>query len=58
MIDEIYERKLPGEIDLDEIMVNGTHARKLQGVDHTQLSKIWIIYLDNSKITLDVTTYM
>ena len=55
-IDKLYEGKVSGQIDLDEIMVNATNARRYQGLYLKQLSDIWIIDLDDSKITLDVTT--
>ena len=56
LIYELYERTVYGEIDLDDIMVNATHEKWFQGVDPKNPFNIWIIYLDDSKITLDVIT--
>ena len=56
LIDKIYERTASGDIDINEIMVNDTHARLFQDVDTTYISKIWRIDLDNFNRILDVTT--
>ena len=46
LIDDIYQSTLSEDTDIDEIVVNFTHARQLQGGDPTHLSKIWRIDLE------------
>ena len=56
LIDDIYQSTLSEDTDIDEIVVNFTHTRQLQGGDPTHLSKIWRIDLEDSKRTLDFAT--
>jgi hypothetical protein len=56
-LDDLYDRVTKGEIDLDTIMVSGTHAGKSTGVDPAHLSKIWKIDLETAERTLDVVSY-
>ena len=45
-----------GELDLDSFFASATHAEAPKGISADKLSKVWKIYLDSTKRTLDVTT--
>ena len=56
VMDRLFELTTSGEIDLDDIMVSAMHAGKRQGVKPEHLAKIWRIYVDAAKKTLDQTS--
>jgi transposase InsO family protein len=56
LLDDLFEKSMRGDIDLDEIMVSASHAAKAKGIDAHHLSKTWRINLDSAQQTLDVTT--
>ena len=56
ILDEVFQRGVSGDLDLDEIMVSAAHADRSQGVDAEHLSKIWKISLDEANKTLDITS--
>ena len=58
LIYDLCGRSVSGDIGLDEIMVYSNHARQVQGVYPTHISKIFIIDLDDANITLYVSTQM
>ena len=40
LLDDLYEGSIRGEVDLDEIMVSATHARRPKGINAEHLSKV------------------
>ena len=56
MLDDLYDEATKDNIYLDDIMVSASHARRPKGIDAFHLSKIWRIYLDSAKQTLEVTS--
>jgi hypothetical protein len=49
LLDEMHEALLRGDIDLDDIMVNATHAGRSKGINAEQLAKTWRIDLETAK---------
>jgi hypothetical protein len=43
-------------MDLDEIMVSASHAKRSKGVDATHLVKVWKIDITDVKRTIDITS--
>jgi hypothetical protein len=56
LLDKLYEGSLQGEIDLEDIMVSETHARRSKGIDAEHLSKTWRNNLEIAEQTLDITS--
>ena len=56
MLDDLFEKSMKGEIDLDEIMVSASHAGKSKGIEAHHLSKTWRIPMDAAERTLDITS--
>ena len=56
MLDDLYAKATKGKIYIYDIMVRVAHASRLKGIEASHLSKIWIIELDSSKQTLEVTS--
>ena len=54
---DLYAEATKGNIYLDYIVVSAVHASRPKGIDASHLSKIWIIYLDSEKRTLEVTSH-
>ena len=55
LMDQVQVYIVKGNIDLDEIMAIGTHARRLGGIDAEHLSKVWKIDLDSARQTIETT---
>jgi hypothetical protein len=53
---DLFAEATRGDIDLDEVMLSATHARKTKGIDAAHLSKIWRIGLKTAERTLEVTS--
>ena len=54
--DEIYNKIIKNEIDLDDIMVSAVHGGRHQGVKPSELAKIWRIDENTAQKTLYITT--
>ena len=54
ILDDLYAKATKGNIYLDDIMVSASHSSRSKGIDASHLSKIWRIYLDSEKWTLEV----
>ena len=57
MLDEFYAEAIKVNIYIYYILVSIAHASRPKGIDASHLSKIWIIYLDSEKRTLEVTSH-
>ena len=56
LLDDLYNKSIKGDYNLDDIMVSSLHADKTKGVTPSHLSKIWRIDVDTAKRTLDITS--
>ena len=57
MLDYLYAKTTKSNIYLDDIMFTAAHASRPTGIETYHLSKIWIIYLDSAKRTLEVRSW-
>ena len=55
-LDDLFQKSLKGELDIDDIMVCAMHAGKYDGIKPEHLSKIWRIDMDTARKTLDITS--
>jgi K+-transporting ATPase c subunit len=56
LLDDLFEKSMRGDINLDAIMVGASHTAKAKGINAQHLAKTWRIDLDSAKQALDVTT--
>ena len=54
--DDIYNKVLNKEIDLDDIMVSTVHGGRHQGVKPSELAKLWRIDADTASKTIGITS--
>jgi hypothetical protein len=51
VINDLFEKVTSGYIDLDEIMVSASHAKRSKGVDAIHLAKVWKLDVTAAKRT-------
>ena len=55
-IDEIYDKSMNNQLNLDDLMVSAVHGGRHQGIKPSDLAKLWRIDEDTAAKTIDITS--